>query len=81
MENQIYTYFSSGIEEERNKICIDIFCAKLFDLEEGQIIDLTIYEDINFFNFLHQEFIDTYLEKESYELYSVKKLRVSFLCS
>jgi hypothetical protein len=44
---------------------------RIADLEEGQLIDLTVYEDINFFNFLHPEFKNAYLKKETSDLYSV----------
>lgn len=69
--NQTETYFSSGIEEVRHRDCINYFLVLFNDLEEGELIDLTNYEQLYFFNFLHPTFKKYHLKKEEPNLYSV----------
>ena len=65
------TVFSSGIEKIRNVICKEIWLERFNDLEEGEIIDMKVLEDINFYKYLHKSFKTNYLIKENNYIYSI----------
>jgi len=71
MNNQKSTYFSEGILKERNSYVYKIYMNRFNELEDGELLDLLLYEDLNFYNFLHKDFKNYYILKESTNLVSI----------
>ena len=75
-DNNYRTFFQKGIKRHRDRICYEENYKRFLDLEPGELIDMKLLDDIQFFHFLHPEFVKSYLNRETYNLYSLKEYYV-----
>jgi len=71
MQNQTQTYFSGGIVNERQSTLYKLFIDRFNNLEDGEILDITFYDDMYFYNYLHKDFKKKYMKPETNYIFSM----------